>query len=125
MNRRHVMVDYNLSPSSIYRAMTGYIFEMGCGLELLTHSLLHGTTTQIQNLPSWAPDFSAQSSSDNMRAGSERFRPPYPRSVSGENLSAENGHECDDLRTLEVEALTVDTVDFTVHFDRDIDHCIA
>lgn len=120
-----IIVDYALSTAQVLTNATAYIFSKGIGPSFLSGIWLPGVSPAIDGLPSWVPDFSAQTGRKTDRTWGIGFHPPHPLSVSGPGAGADNGRMMNDGRTLQVEALTVDLIDEVVILDKHLPKALS
>ncbi|KAK0268106.1 hypothetical protein LTR91_016717 [Friedmanniomyces endolithicus] len=117
-------IDYRKPVSVIYAEAMAHIFSAGSGPDFISGMWLPNPGSQIPDLPSWVPDFSAQTAEKTTVPIPLAFRPPHPRTVSGPGADAINGIVHADMKTLEIRALSVDIVQDVLLFDQSIDVCI-
>ena len=102
-NRECFTVDYGRPLGMVFAEAISYTFHKGNGPFLLSGMQLAGTSYQ-DTYPSWVPTFGS-----NSLLSPTRFHPPGV-GASGGGSSCTNGIVDDDLKTLRVRGLPIDTI---------------
>lgn len=127
-DKMHFDVDYNKPTAVVFAEAVALIFKHGDGPRFLAGMWCPSKPNPlIPDLPSWVPDFTSQTAdkAGSYHPSSISFHPPFPRSASGVGSDADNGKVLDDLKTLRVEALPVDTIEDVYLFGETLDECTA
>ncbi|KAK4499156.1 hypothetical protein PRZ48_009668 [Zasmidium cellare] len=124
-NRESISVDYSLPTAKVYTQAMAHMFSKGIGPSFLSGTWLPGLSPAMRGLPSWVPDFSAQTGAKATSVWGVGFHPPHPLSVSGPGAGADNGRFLDNGETLQVKALPVDVVEEMLVVEKTLPEAIA
>ncbi|KAK5734367.1 hypothetical protein LTR17_009031 [Elasticomyces elasticus] len=117
-------IDYRKPIAVVYAEAMAHIFSTGDGPNFLSGMRFADPASTVPGLPSWVPDFSAQTGEKSTFSSPIKFHPPHPRSASGPGASAINGEVQADGKTLEVRALPVDVIEEVVYFEHTLSGCV-
>ena len=108
-DREKITVDYSRDVGTVFAGAVAHIFEKGQGPFFLSGLELTGPMTSAST-PSWVPNFGSKS-----LLSPSRFHAPGI-GASGDGSNCTNGAVSDDLKTLRVRGLYIDTVAEIIEF---------
>lgn len=116
--REKIVVDYRLDVGTVFAGAVSHIFSKGRGPFLLSELELTGPTASAST-PSWVPKFGSRS-----LLSPSRFHAPGI-GASGIGSRCTNGIVEEDLKTLRVVGLHIDTVAEIIEFGSSEDECLS
>ncbi|CZR57788.1 related to heterokaryon incompatibility protein het-6 [Phialocephala subalpina] len=103
-HRNDITVDYSRPLGQVYAEAITHIFRRGIGPFLLSGMELAGPTPSDSSFPSWVPMFGSRT-----LPSPTKFHPPGV-GASGAGSGADNGRVDEDIQTLRVRGMPIDTV---------------
>ncbi|KAF8860906.1 HET-domain-containing protein [Acephala macrosclerotiorum] len=109
-HRKDFTVDYARPLAQVYAEAIAHIFQRGIGPFLLSGMELAGPSPEDTSFPSWVPIFGNRTLLSPIR-----FHPPGV-GASGAGSGADNGRVDEDLKSLRVQGMPIDTVVEKIRF---------